>query len=176
MKFKYLDVLTKHSMTVENCTHKTKLAIKSLLKMQEATEAEEKNLANIKSELHKKNAERRIEQAKTVMVQDDDIICGMIEKSVANKVINEKRSAALQRGRDNKKNKTNATGPDNQNPPNTDPPKVDPPKNDPPKVDPPKNDPPPDVKKKSSGWGYVFGAIAIGVLAAVGINYYNNKN
>jgi hypothetical protein len=179
MKLNYVSALEKHGLKEEELSVKIRGAIKRLKSTMEAIDLEKANLPNIKSERAAQAAKNRIEQAEFVVKESDDELVGMIDKFVANREVNKKRAENLAKHRQAKQANNNPPAAPPVNEPNN--PPAAPPVNEPnnPPAAPPANPSKKKVEeepKKKSGVGWLVGALAVGVLAAIGINIYNNRN
>lgn len=178
MNLKYSTLLQKHGLKEEQLSHKIKQAIKSINRIVDGTTAEEENLKNIKSERAVEAAKKRIEHAKILINEQDEELCERIETFVANKEVNQKRAANLEKARQNKAKpkpaETTDPAPVNDPVPPTEP---TPPAEPTPAPTPaPAGDPSKKKEeKKGSGLGWIIGGVVAVALAAIGINAYNNR-
>jgi hypothetical protein len=172
----FRELLSQKNLTVDSLSVKIRGKIKKYEQIEAMMNEQKQKALQEKGVRKKKEMENEIAEAEGVLSEMNAELCKAIERFDKNKDYYAQQGQKL---KDAKKGKGGNNNPPADPPTPNDPP-ADPPTPTDPPADPPQADPtdppadPPAPKKGSIGW-LVGGLLALG-LAAVGINYYNNKS
>lgn len=165
----FRSLLTQKNLSADKLSAKIKKDIKKYDTIESLMEQRKQELLQEKNQRKKKSIEKEIAEAEDALKEMDAALNVAIERYDKYKDTYAASASRLNAGRKKNLNSTGGNAPASQDPP------TPPPANPDPVNEPPAPESQSQPEKKSSGIGWLVGGLLVAGLAAIGINYYNNK-